>query len=425
MQADTIVLSPEKNETNLLEGISPTKLFGGTFNRIIKRTQTKTTFYPLIPQSPESAKKMNEACKRDVTTFSPFKSPGTPPSSNSAAPLSAITNSGTKLNLHAILDNLAIYSDVAKRKTEFAGTELKEVLALLLEKVTEISELIECKENSSKLVSEEVTQDIKEENAKLCKASGKKRRKPSQQEAMAKEKSAPCSATKLVESYFQEKNISEVAEKLNLSEENKNVLIEQFKEFTAEWLHMIDFATLGNKAQNSGNLVFGTSEANSQMIIAEEYQKRLLSKGEKIKISVTAQVVKHHVPYQINVLLEWGEYKRTFTFNPFTRQKPIVEEVSYLEIDQKVKKQRLEEEKQKQTKINTAARRSLGSLFASCLPPISEGSNSVTTTTTTTTNTTMTTTQTDAQLDLELNTRGDVDKGSSDFVFSGVSNFNS
>lgn len=299
----------------------------------------KTSVFIDPHTSPNSKKQLELSYKASISTHSPYKSVGSPSKKAGDPPLSIHTNSGAKLNLALKLGDTAIYSDNAVRKKEFNGNELKEILKFLFELSSDIKlqELKDCEENSTKHQEGVFSQETRSQTNK---------RKPNQGSAIAnKEHGSYISAKKIVEKFFTEEKMTETAQKLNFSDEDTAALKEQFCHFAVEWLHLIDFANIGNSGQIDQNLVFGVFEANSQMMVTEEYEKRLQEKDEKIKISVDAEIVKFHVAYEIKVSISVSDHTTTVSFNPFSRIPPIVESVQYLEIRENVKRKRTEEKK--------------------------------------------------------------------------------
>ncbi len=319
-----------RGETTVTPPISPVKSFGNPRFGSAEKTSA------LLLGSPTSKKRFNDNCKKYIRTYSPVKSIGSPNPYNDDSPDSIITTSGKKLNFAQKLGDISIYSDTVVRKKEFSGNQLKEILELLFELSSEIKldELVECKENSIKHQEAIFTSKTRSKTNK---------RKPTQGAAMAGEDSCYTSAKILTHHFFTEEKITEVSETLKFSPEDSLALKKQFCTFAVEWLHLLDFANAGNEGQTDKNLVFGLAEANSQMMITEELERRLLEKGEKIKVSVDAEIVKFHVAHEIKICISVNDHTTTITFNPFSRTKPIVESVSYLEVAEKVKKIRYDE----------------------------------------------------------------------------------
>lgn len=280
------------------------------------------------------------SCKEYISTHSPIKLIGTPDADEKKPPLSVKTNSGAKLNLLMAFNNCAIYSDNAIRKKEFKGNELKEVLKILFELSSDIKikELKDCEENSTKHQNGVFTNDTR---------TTYKKRKPTQGPAMASEDSKYASAKLIVENFFTEEKIDEAAKKLGFSTEETQALKDQLCNFSVEWLHLIDFANKGNAGQTDKNLAFGTFEANTQMMVTEEIERRLMEKGEKVTVSVDAEIVKFHVPHEIKVSISADKQILPIevSFNPFSQIQPIPECVPYLEITQKLKRKRFAETK--------------------------------------------------------------------------------
>lgn len=294
--------------------------------------------------SPSSKRKYEVAFGKHIENISPVKTTGSPNPVKGRSPLSVVTASGKKLNLRLEFPEYSLYDDTAIRHNELQGDKLKDFLAALFEGVTEIEKLTK---KSADLTEKKqvvvMTQNKREEYAKKARINGKKKRTPEQKKAMAELSSGAISATEIVEKYFQPDKIIAAADKLKLSESEKESLLKQFGAMSAEWLHLIDFANLGNEAQTSDNLVFGTEEANSQMIIIEELIKRELKKGKTVTIEVTAKMFKFHIPYEIQVIVSYDGITKSYAINPLTRQKPITAEVDCEEVLHKAKKRRLEE----------------------------------------------------------------------------------
>lgn len=173
----------------------------------------------------------------------------------------------------------------------------------------------------------EIRRAVQKENRK------RKRREPSQQQAMANEAKDKVSATEIVKQFFAQEKISEALKSSTLTDEQKQNFQAQLINFSAEWLHLLDYANLGNQAQNNANLVFGSFEANSHMMVVEAYEKEILS-NERLNVEVEALLVTGtHVPYVIKLILEHvDDHKLTVEFNPFTRTPPIVEAPNYFRL---------------------------------------------------------------------------------------------
>jgi hypothetical protein len=104
-----------------------------------------------------------------------------------------------------------------------------------------------------------------------------------------------------------------------------------------EWLHLIAHSMGGMRIvgpQVAGNLVCGTAECNTQMIIVEEFIKDLVARGHNARLAVFARMsdpVRHiaeSITYDFLIMDDQDRPIDAFhwTFDPLSRLQPIVEE---------------------------------------------------------------------------------------------------
>lgn len=272
---------------------------------------------------------LREAIQTQIDPDSPIKEQVTPDKNPHNSAYSIRTKSGAKLQKTFETENFAVYSQNGNLRNEFSGEELKSILNTLFDGVDTIPYLPAIEPNSKKIQAATVTLKHRK--------SAKKKPHRDQSHAITNNNGQVRANKDIADIYFTEENLDKVAVKLEFDEEKKAQLKKQFLNLEAEWIHLVDYANIGEKGQCSENLVFGSKEANSQMIVIEQFIERILKKSWTAEIKVEAAICKLHMAYEIQYLLTVVEIERTIniTFNPFTRELPIPELIQYLGLVEK------------------------------------------------------------------------------------------
>lgn len=308
---------------------SPQKKSQEIFSRFANVTENlKTTlwFKRKLPDLNEPL--LEAALKSQIGSYSPVKAIGTPDNSPSKPPVSVHTSTA-KLQKTLETENLVIYAVNSNTRNEFSGEELKKIFDTLFDGIDVIPFLPPIEPGSVKTQKETMTDEKRN--------SAKKKTYRDQSKAITNNHGAVRANVDITNIYFTEENLNRTAEILKFDDEKAQHLKKQFLNFKAEWLHLIDYANIGEKGQCPENLVLGSEEANSQMIIIEEYIKRILNKNLTAEIEVTAAIWKFHIAYEIQYTLCIPETGTNIEmkFNPFSREKPRPEYIQYLALAEK------------------------------------------------------------------------------------------
>ncbi len=295
-----------KNETG--EDSTPGKM-GRAWNRL-SSAEKVTYFLRGGTNDPESTpiKHFNKAASKHVKNFTPPHKIGTPGLNPSSPPLSMISRSGEKLELVSVFGDLAVYAKTSSVTREPSHALTEQFVEARLQDIRNNNNV------PAHAVDKIQTYDSATAETPIKKSSR------SQKAVMD-----DVSATDVVKQIFDIDLITETLNKMSLSQEARAGILEQFEEFSAEWLHLIDYAKKGEAGQIQGNLIFGSKHANSTMMVIESYASDQIKKGHHIKIEVKATGSIYNVARKIEMIIsdESTNTKTTVEINPFTRNKPV------------------------------------------------------------------------------------------------------
>ncbi|HEV2614105.1 MAG TPA: hypothetical protein VGV92_05300 [Gammaproteobacteria bacterium] len=311
--------TPRTPETPVYE--TPGKM-GPAWNRLI--VPDKVSAFILGPtgspaKTPMSA--FNKQASKNVEGHSPFKEKGTPGSTEKSAPKSIYTESHEKLQLIGVFDDLAVYARIPESTREPSLATLEEVVK------KHISESDENKDDT---------------NAKVQTYDSQTAARPIRKKGRSQKKTmGNVSAKEVVHKIFDIDTVTETLNKMDLSQEAREAIVNRFEDFSAEWLHLIDYAKVGEARQIRANLVAGSKEANSTMMIIESYTNDQIAKGKKVYIEVKAMIAKDDIAKKIIMRVTTEDPKSTteIIINPFTKMKPAVQSKPYFDIRQQIKGQ--------------------------------------------------------------------------------------
>ncbi|MDX2164615.1 MAG: hypothetical protein SFW07_04255 [Gammaproteobacteria bacterium] len=260
---------------------------------------------------------LNKQAQKYVKGHSPYKEPATPGSTEKSVPKSIRTESGEKLEFVGIFDDLAVYARIPNFRREPSHTTMEKLIS---------HESTEATPTKTQVYDSETAQ----------RAVGKKNRS---QKAVMGNVSAQTVVTKL----FDQATLTDALNKMELSQEARAGIVKQFEDFSAEWLHLIDYAKVGHAGQIRANLVAGSHEANSMMMIIESYTNDQLKKGNGVFIEVEARIAKNDFTKKIIMRVTTEDPKMTteIIINPFTKIKPVVQAKPYFDIRQQIKAKEL------------------------------------------------------------------------------------
>lgn len=307
---------------------SPQKRSRQVFDRFAENA-TKTAVHLKRKWSDETS--LREAIQTQIDPDSPIKEQVTPDKNPHNSAYSVRTKSGAKLQKTFETENFAVYSPNGNLRNEFSGEELKTILNTLFQGVDSIPSLPDIEPDSKKIQTATIT-------LKQRKSATKKSYRD-QSVAITDDNGQVRANKDIADIYFTKENLDRVAKELAFDENETTRLENQFLNMKAEWLHLVDYANIGEEGQCSKNLVFGSWEANSQMNVIEQFIERILKKNLTVEITVKASICKLHIAYEINYVLIISETKSRIeiNFNPFTREQPLRELIQYLvEVENKL-----------------------------------------------------------------------------------------
>ena len=270
-------------------------------------------------KTPTSA--LNKQAQKHVSGHTDYKEPGTPGSTEKSPPYSIYGANGEKLERIGVFGDLAVYAKIPNFKREPSHSTME------------------------KLISHEPTEvtPTKSQNYDSETAQRAIRKKGRSQKAVMGNVSAQTIVTKL----FDQATLTDALNKMELSQEARADIVKQFEDFSAEWLHLIDYAKVGQAGQIRANLVAGSREANSMMMIIESYTNDQLKKGSGVFIEVEARIAKDDIAKKIimRVTTENPQMTTEIIINPFTKIRPVVQAKPYFDIRQQIKAKELKSKK--------------------------------------------------------------------------------
>ena len=122
---------------------------------------------------------------------------------------------------------------------------------------------------------------------------------------------------------------------LNLPQEVKQQIIDWLTTLKVEWLHLIDHASLGYRSQKPDNLVWGTHQANTQMLVIEALAHTWREKeNEQLTLTVEADLIPNsHIAEKIKYTVTTSDgFEKTFTINPLSQKIPLMQAQPYVYI---------------------------------------------------------------------------------------------
>lgn len=307
----------------ILARCTPPRNKGNPFNRFFAKKKTSVVVYTvhngeIADVELEQTKLLNRASSKfNIPGHSPMCRLGTTPRKKNK-PHSSLTTENTQTTLryvHSIVDThnqiLAVYADVDDDDETNA----------LFEQIVE--ELLNKHRDGEKTTKEKVYDS---ENAPSFISVPHR----DQNKVMKKK------ARDVTKQIFNIKAILQAFDQMDLSKEQKKAILLRFKEFCAEWLHLVDYAKMGKKGQIPENLVYGSKDANTMMMIIEAYTNIKVEKDEKIKITVTAEDIQKDIPQKIVIRIEKENAPKylQITIDPLGNTKPLVQSIQYFQLQQ-------------------------------------------------------------------------------------------
>lgn len=305
--------SDTEDSAETLDYKTPGKM-GTAWNRLIQAEKVSAFIMgPAGTPAKTPTAVLDRQAQKYVKGHSPYKEPATPGSTEKSVPKSIRTESGEKLEFVGIFDDLAVYARIPNFKREPSHATME------------------------KLVSHSMTEDTDPKLQTYDSATAPRpiRKKGRKQNPVM----GNVSAQTVVTNIFDQDTITDALNKMELSQETRADIVRQFEEFSAEWLHLVDYAKVGQAGQIRANLVAGSHEANSMMMIIESYTNDQLKKGNAVFIEVEARIAKDDIAKKIFMRVTTEDPKMTteIIINPFTKIKPVVQAKPYFDIRQQIK----------------------------------------------------------------------------------------
>lgn len=300
-----------------------------SFHRYANPAKTACTDPTLA--SPDK-RELQAACST-VLGHRPIHQFGSPDSTTKVAKY-IVTPGGSKLYLSGIYGTLHVYSQ--HTPSECAPIENAPLFIKLLTKLgshVTLEGVVPPPDDAIKVVTKEVDLDslnnIREE-IKIRRF----RRNKSQSRVMSEGTDTPPVTLKEVKkALFDPTVIDALIIELCLSADEENKTRQWIERLRPEWLHLVDYASLGDKAQYAGNLVLGTWESNTQMMVVEALVKMLAEKypDETITLSTQATLIPGtHLCKKIDYQVSCNSFSKVFTFTPLSQRQPPVQAKAYL-----------------------------------------------------------------------------------------------
>lgn len=256
---------------------------------------------------------LNEQATKHVSGHTDYKEPGTPGSTEKSPPYSIYGENGEKLERVGVFGDLAVYAKIPNFKREPSHATMEKLVSHESTEATPTKTQVYDSETAQRAV----------------------RKKNRSQKAVMGNVSAQTVVTKL----FDQATLTDALNKMELSQEARADIVKQFEDFSAEWLHLIDYAKVGQAGQIRANLVAASKEANSMMMIIESYTNDQLKKGNGVFIEVEARITKDDFAKKIIMRVTTEDPKMTteIIINPFTKISPVVQAKPYFDIRQQIK----------------------------------------------------------------------------------------
>lgn len=290
----------------------------------------KTTCVDTSLRSPEKHDFYSECAER-ITTHRPIAQQSTPDQVSKISK-EVFTPGGTKLYLKGIYGTLAVYGDASNEQQTITNASFFTLFLTHLADHVTIHGVVPPPLDAIKTQTAEI--DV-EQLEKVQHTTGGYRR-ISQNKAMSSDSPhrTPLTTHTVKDVLFEPERISALVEELNLPDDISADIFTWVEKLTPEWLHLIDHASWGDRAQSHANLVYGSRECNTHMMVVEAFIKAWLEKYPdcKVTINVIAKLIPNsHLCEKIDyeVTTDNG-LKKSFTFYPLNTERPLLQAPSYL-----------------------------------------------------------------------------------------------
>lgn len=304
--------SPKRDESIPSSEVKVSPL-GWWFNRL--RSSTSPMHCQIAGATPRSKRKFEATCHQKIPSFKTGEEG--PVSPETGLPITIETPEGKERlkRIHSVGPLHFYGSSTPKGKI---GSAIRQTLE---EHAEPIAGSVPTPANLHKIIEVELTA------TKIVEIKNT-RRTPDQAHVMASgEKGVPkVSATEIKKSILTPKNLSEILTRSDLPQSLQEEISKSIQDIRLEWLHLAAHSFLGNEAQIPENLVAGTAECNTQMMIAEMLVKIWLSHhpDKKIKLMIDAELFPdtHFAKKITYTILPDGEKPYIFEFNATSSFKP-------------------------------------------------------------------------------------------------------
>lgn len=306
------------------------KLADKNFLNRFDDTHTKTAI--VVPSTPKTRAQIESLCEQAVKTHRPIKK--TVGKKINGFYEGALTPGGTRLSLHDVFGDMAVYAEGAHVPPKL---KLKTSLVKVLEKIFATQTVPEAKPAPHD-AKKSMTATVTRKNLSEIKLAKKTSQEPTQAEVMVKPDSGRAAfyGSELKYRYLNKADIMKTIGELKLPPVVATEILEWLKKLTVEWCHLIDHASLGKASQVPDNLVLGTKEANTQMMVIEGLAKSYLwpNGKEKLTLKVEADLIPNtHIPKTIQYTISRSDGRtQTYLIDPLTEQAPLKQSQAYVYI---------------------------------------------------------------------------------------------